>query len=713
MAVIPIPRSTPGGAKPKNPHAATLNFPRVAPPNPANEHTADEMEQPVFAATDDAGSNVASPVQEQFAAPQDRAEAGDVKAPMAPPVIRRSLPVVTRSVEFREAFPLQTWLMDGAMATMLFAKGTPSHTCVDELNLILPARVRDIHREYLAAGAQIVSTNTFGANRIRLSASGLASKMVAINQAGVRIARQAALDAGTGAYVAGVIGPLGTSLDPMGSITAAEAEQVFHDQAVALNGVDLFVLETFRDLKELRAAANAVRAAAGSYVVLVAQVSVEADGTLGHGMAPETWTRDLDALATEVGIDAIGVNCSVGPFATVAAIRLLASVTAKPMIASPSAGQPLVVDGRLQYPCSVEYFAAQTRRLLEAGAKMIGGCCGTTPDYVRQMRTVLDGFNLDGFDGFVEPKRTILLASDTVERVASAASVPMKEKSKLGAKLAAGKFVTLVEFDAPRSHEVDKLVAAGKQCKKASIDAISIPVGSRVHSRVPAPAALHLIQTGAGIETVLYTTARENNARGIESRMGEANALGLHNIVCFSGEGSPGSEMDSIRAVRIANNMNRGVDIAGNRFDPPTKLLLGVGVNLLGLDPSEDSSTERKRFEAKVQAGAEYAIAQPAFDRDLLETCLRHAEQFGIPVIASVLPLTSAAQADYVRNELLIPVPDSILRRLADAGDRAAVVGIEIACEQVAYLRGLAAGVRVLAAGLDAATAVRIATAKD
>lgn len=500
-----------------------------------------------------------------------------------------------RAAEFRSAFPQKRWVTDGAMATMLFAKGASSRKSVEELNLALPALVRDVHREYLAAGAEILRANTFGANRIRLAQADLAAKLTDINRTAVRIARTIAEDR---AFVAGTIGPTGVRLAPLGSLTEEEARGVYRQHASALAGVDLFVLETFRDIAELHAAVDGVREAAGSEMVVIAQLSVEDDGRLQDGTPPDRYGAELNELAADV----VGINCSQGPYAVFNALAAIRPHVTKPLSASPGAGFPVA--------CSPEYFAKQPWNV-----QVAGGCCGTTPEHIRQLRSAFDS--------------------------------PMPEQ--------------------PR-------VSAHSGCSRAWPEGLgSACVIERRDGEL------------TDIETILYIATRGRSANDLQRYLRTAHTLGQRGILCLTGDGWGTLDIDSIGLTHIAAGLNRGVDFGGNPIDPTT---FTIGVRA---DPNaSDLDREVERFEAKVRAGAQFAITQPIFDIALYEAFLQRIESLSIPVIASVWTITDTRTAEYAINELHIPVPQPIMDRIA-AGE-----GLAASEEIAAALRPISAGLRKL-----------------
>jgi len=597
-----------------------------------------------------------------------------------------------RSAEFKDALLNRVLVADGAMGTALYAKGIFLNRCYDELNLSLPALIRDVHQDYLRAGAQILETNTYGANRKRLAGFGFAEKLRQINQAGVRIAKEVAQDQ---AFVAGAVGPLGVRLEPLGPVSFAEARDLFREQVAVLveAGVDLIILETFRDLDELREAVLAVREAAGREMPLIAQVAIEDDGTLEDG----TSAANIALALTQWPVDVIGLNCSSGPRALLEAIEAMAPHTTKPMSVMPNAGLPVTVDGRNLYLCSPEYMAQYSRRFLEAGAKIVGGCCGTTAAHIKEIRNEARSFQPGG------PVHTVQV-EEPKEAPHAQLKIPLPQRSGLGAKLAAGQFVSFVEILPPKGVDAAKEIAGAKLCKDAGIDCINVPDGPRASARLSAQVTCQLIQQHAGIEAVLHFCCRDRNILGIQSELLGAHAGGLRNLICITGDpprmgtypdATAVFDVDSIGLIRIANNLNQGLDLGGNPMGSQTSLLIGAGANPGSLHIDE----ELRRVEKKVEAGAEYFVTQPVFDLRLLEEFLERTAQFKIPVIAGIWPLTSLRNAEFMVNELRVPVPDEYMERMrgADTAEAARAAGVAIAREMVERVRPLTAGVQLSA----------------
>lgn len=614
----------------------------------------------------------------------------------------------SRALEFRERLQSRVLVADGAMGTMLYARGVFINRCYDELNLSSPDMVREIHQEYVKCGAEILETNTFGANRARLATFGMAGQLKAINAAGVRLAREAAAGR-PDVFVAGAVGPLGIQLEPIGPTSYAEARAMFQEQIEALveAGIDLLVFETFSSIPELREALNAARSVAGPEMVLIAQMTINDEGNLLDGTEVEVFTQFLNQSPADV----IGLNCSVGPKVTLETVERMMHFTEKPVSAMPNAGLPAVVEGRSIYLSSPEYMAQYARRMLWAGVKIVGGCCGTTPEHIRNIRSEARS---------LQPgMRSLAVTADEPQtRQQALAKVPVAEKSTLGAKIAAGKFISLVEILPPRGVDPKKEVEGARLCKEAGIDAINVPDGPRASARLSAQVTCQLIQRDAGIEAVLHVTCRDRNILGIQSELLGAHAAGVRNLICITGDpprmgaypdATAVFDVDAIGLANIVSNLNSGLDIGGNPIGSQTALVLGVGANPGALNLDE----EIKRTEWKVQAGAEYIVTQPVFDLGLLEAFLKRIEGFRIPVIAGIWPLTSYRNAEFMVNELRVPVPEEYMERMrtAESPEAARAAGVAIAQDMVQRVRPLVDGVQLSAPFGRYAMAIEVAHA--
>jgi methionine synthase I (cobalamin-dependent)/5,10-methylenetetrahydrofolate reductase len=602
---------------------------------------------------------------------------------------------ISRITAFREQLSRRVLVADGAMGTMLYDKGVFINRCYDELNLTTPDLIRQIHNDYVKAGAEILETNTFGANRMRLAAFGLGEKLRAINHAGVKLARDAARDT---AFVAGAVGPLGANIEPLGPTSFAEARSIFREQVESLieAGVDLLILETFYNLDELREAIFAAREAAGPEMVIVGQVTIDDFGNVRGGTDTETFTKLLD----EWPVDVIGANCSAGPKVMLETIEKMMLYSKKPMSAMPNAGHPQRVEGRSIYLCSPEYMSQYARRFLWAGVKIIGGCCGTTPEHIKLVKSEARSLQ----PGQAHIVTTSVEVRATEKPVQKMAKIPVKDKSQLGAKLAAGTFVAFVEILPPRGVDASKEIAGAALCKAHGIDCINVPDGPRASARMSSQVTCQLIQREAGIEAVNHFCCRDRNILGIQSELLGGFAAGVRNLICITGDpprmgpnlnATAVFDVDAIGLTNIVNNLNHGLDISGAPMGSQTALLLGVGANPGALNMDE----EIHRFELKVEAGAEYAVTQPVFDLDLLERFLKRVEPFRIPVICGIWPLTSYRNAEFMVNELRVPVPEHFMERMrkVDNADKARAEGVAIAREMTARVRQMVQGVQLSA----------------
>jgi homocysteine S-methyltransferase len=593
-------------------------------------------------------------------------------------------------------FGNRTVLCDGAMGTVLYAKGVYINRCYDELNLSQPEMIRAIHEEYLQAGAEIVETNTFGANPFRLLRHGLEDKVREINEAGARLARQAVTQlaekqAGT-AYVAGSVGPLGIRLEPLGKTSLDEARDAFRRQIEGLvdGGVDLVIIETMQALDEAEQAIRAARAVAPGLPVF-AMVTVDEDAMCLDGSSAETAALRL----TRAGADVIGANCSLGPATILTAIEAMSASTHLPLVAMPNAGMPRAVDGRNIYLCSPEYMASFARRFAKAGVQFIGGCCGTTPNHIRAMKSAIRA---------MDAQKVVTGTKKTAEIVSEVKPAPLAERSQVGRLIAEGAFVTMVEIVSPKGIDCSKEIEGARGLLKAGVHVVNIPDSPRASARMSAQSLCIQIQQQTGIETVLHYTCRDRNVLSIQSDLLGASSIGLKNILCLTGDppklgnypdATAVFDVDAIGLVNIVNRLNHGLDIGSNPIGASTGFTIGVAAN----PGVPDVENELRRFAYKVEAGAEYAITQPVFDLRLLESFLKSIESYRIPVIAGIWPLTSLRNAEFMKNDLRVCVPDEIMLRMqkADTPERARAEGIAIAQEMLREARGMIEGVQVSA----------------
>jgi len=597
---------------------------------------------------------------------------------------------------FLQALDDRVLVCDGAMGTMLYAKGIFLNRSFDELNVTQPELVSEVHQSYVRAGADVIETNTFGANRIKLGAFGLAERVHDINLQGTKIARHAARDQ---AYVAGAIGPLGIRIEPWGKTGVDEAEEFFREQARALleGGVDLFVLETFRDVNEIGAAIRAVRSVCD--LPIVAQVTTEDDGNSLDGAAAETFVPELERL----GADVVGLNCSVGPAAMLETIERMAHVATVKLSAQPNAGRPREIEGRNIYLCSPEYMASYARRFINNGVRLVGGCCGTTPDHIRHIKAAVRAL-----DGAVAQSSGRSLGTRAATPPAPLVDpVPRAEKSRLANGLARGAFVVAVELVPPRGFRGDQLVEQARQLRIHGVDLVNIPDGPRAGARMSALSAALLVQQQTGVEPILHYACRDRNLLGMQSDLLGAHSMGIRNVLLITGDppqigdypdATGVFDVDSIGLTNMVTRLNRGSDIGGQSIGGPTAFHIGVAVNPGAIDPDE----ELRRFEYKVEAGAEFAVTQLIFDARELAAFLKRIEAFRIPVLAALVPLESLRHAEFMANEVPgVRVPDAIVDRMrrAEAAGHAQAEGLAIAREIAAEIRPLVQGIDISTAG--------------
>ncbi len=594
-------------------------------------------------------------------------------------------------------------VFDGAMGTLLYGRGIFVNVCYDELSVTRPELVRQIHEEYAAAGAEIVETNTFGANPVKLSAHGLDARTGELNRAAARLAREAVRGR---AHVAGAIGPLGVRIEPWGPTSVGEAEELFGRQVEGLleGGVDGFVLETFSDLQELACALRAVRARTD--LPLFAQMTVAQDGRTSYGTDP----RQIGIALTEFGPDVVGLNCSVGPAVMLDAIEEMAEATPLPLSAQPNAGLPRSVGDRKIYMASPEYLAQYARRMIDVGVRFVGGCCGTTPDHVKRMRDAVTA---------VQPRHaSVSVPTAHADQTPLADPVPVEARSAWGRKLARGETVASVEILPPHGWDRSRIVVPARQLKVAGVDAINIVDSPRAQSRMGAVPAALIVEREVGIETVVHYTCRDKNMLGMISDLLGAAAAGLRNVLLVSGDPPamgpyPDTtavfDIDSIGLTNVVHGLNRGVDPGGGSIGPPTEFVIGVAANHGALDQEREVS----RFAYKVEAGADFAVTQPVFDAASLERFMERVEKWRVPLVAGIWPLLNLRNAEYLANEVPgVSVPDAIVERMRRAqesgADAALAEGVAIACEMVEAVRPFVQGYHISAPSGRVDVALRV-----
>jgi len=594
-------------------------------------------------------------------------------------------------------------VFDGAMGTLLYTRGVFVNVCYDELNLTQPELVQKIHAEYVNAGADILETNTFGANPVKLSSYGLADRTEEINTAAVRLARAAA---GSQAHVTGAIGPLGIRIEPWGPTAREEASAFFARQVEGLleGEVDGFVLETFADINELECAFRAVRAA--SDLPVFAQMTVGPDRTTSYGTDPVTIARTLEDL----GADVVGLNCSVGPAVLLDAIEDMAECTSLPLSAQPNAGLPRTVRDRKMYMASPEYMAQYARRMIDTGVRFVGGCCGTTPDHVRAMAQAV---------GSVHPRHaTVAVKVGPGVESREQDPVPLERRSAWGRKLARGEPVASVEILPPHGWDRNQLVVPARELKVAGVDAVNIVDTPRVRSRMGSVPAAAIVERDVGIETVVHYTCRDKNMPGMISDLLGAAASGLRNLLLVSGDlpamgpypdATSVFDIDAIGLTNVVHGLNRGLDPGGGSIGAPTEFVVGVAVN----QGAADQEREVRRFGYKVEAGADFAVTQPVFDVESLERFLEKVDEWRVPVVAGIWPFISLRNAEYLANEIPgVIVPKGVVDRMRAAhqkGEEAALdEGVTIALEAIEALRPLVQGFHISAPSGRVDVALRV-----
>ena len=581
---------------------------------------------------------------------------------------------------FLERLESSVLVCDGAMGTMLYARGIFINRCFDELNLSQPELILDIHREYAAARADILETNTFGANSFKLQPHGFENQVYDINRRGAELAREAA---GELCYVAGAIGPLGLPLEPYGNVRASEAEEAFRTQAQGLadGGVDLFLLETFGDINEILLAIKSAQSVAD--LPLWTQMTFNEEGTTLLGAIPE---KVVDILQ-RAGADGVGANCSVGPRPMLEVIERMAAAGCKRLSAQPNAGNPRIVDGRFLYLSSPEYHAEFARRYIAAGARIVGGCCGTTPAHIKAIANAVRA---------VQPRKAEVVIPIRPPEAPEITVIPREEKSALAAKFGQ-KFAISVEVISPRGIDPSKVLDGVRRLVACGVDAINIPDGPRASSRMSPMALAVLVERNQPVETILHYCCRDRNLLGMQSDLLGAYALGLRNVLIITGDppklgdypdATAVFDVDSIGLARIVNAMNHGMDIAGNPLGQPTGWHLGVAVNPCAMD----LDLELQRFEKKLKAGAEYVLTQPVFDAKQFEKFLQRIENIDIPLMVGIMILSSYRTVEFFNNEVPgVTVPKLIAEKMrrASTAEDASRTGIEIAQKMLLEVKSM------------------------
>ncbi len=590
-------------------------------------------------------------------------------------------------------------LGDGAMGTQLYERGVYVNRNYDELNLTDPHLIKAIYRDYIRAGAQVIETNTFGANRFKLGKHGLADRTEDINRTGVEIARRCA-EEGASVMVAGSIGPLGKPIAPIGKVSEADALEAFRMQVKGMldgGGVDVFMLETFMDLHEIQLAIQAVREQ--SEIPIAALMTVDTSGMTAYGRTPQQIAGSLSAEPVEV----IGLNCSTGPLAILDALKQMREVTDKPLAAFPNAGEPKLMEGRILYLSTPEYFAEYTKRLIQNGVTFVGGCCGTTPKHIKFMGSAVRALqpSLDK----VQISAGLVKAQPAAE-LEAVPLPPRAQRSALGKLLDEGVFPISCEIHPPRSPNPEKVLRQMVKLKEAGVHVVNIPDGPRASARMSPMALAHLIMEQTGMDTILHYTCRDRNILGMQSDLLGAEALGLDNILAVTGDppklgdypmASAVFDVDAVGLLRIASNLNRSKDLVGNPIPRATSFFLGAGFNPAAID----LKLEIDRLHQKIESGAEFIMTQPVFDQEKLFAAMELAGAINTPVFVGILPLASFRNAEFFHNEVPgMEVPEAIRQRMKVAGDKGKeygfAEGIAIAQEALNATKAHVQGVYVM-----------------
>jgi len=593
---------------------------------------------------------------------------------------------------FLDALKERVLVCDGAMGTMLYAKGIYINQCFEALNLSNPNMVKDVHLEYIKAGAEIIETNTFGANRLVLSHFGLEKKLKEINEAGVRLAKEVSQEK---IYVAGSIGPLGVDIETNGIFNKILAREVFREQAEVLfgNGIDLFIIETIPTLDEMYAIIKAIREI--SDLPIIAQMTLNEKGLTARGDTPEDVVRAIE----DWGANVVGLNCSVGPVIILDCMEKMRKVSNIYLSAQPNAGIPRKVDSRSIYLCTPEYMAEYAKRMIQNGVNIVGGCCGTTPTHIKAINAAVKALRPIRSHSEFDIRMTI-----PQEELRIADKTEIAKKSEFARKITEGKFVVSVEIDPPKGTDYSRVVAGAKLMKENGIDAINIADGPRATARMSPLAMAMIFKNEVGIEPIVHYCCRDRNILGMQSDLLGADALGIRNILIITGDppklgdypdATAVFDVDSIGLVRIVSKLNRGYDIGGNPIGGATSFFIGVGANPGAINIDE----EIMRFEQKVQGGAEFVLTQPVFDVRLLENFLKRIKGCRIPVLIGLLPLASYKNAEFLNNEVPgMSVPDDIMERIRKAGSgaEARAEGIKIAQEALKETKDMVEGVYIM-----------------
>lgn len=592
---------------------------------------------------------------------------------------------------FLERLKKGVLLCDGAMGTLLYTRGVSHYQCFDELNLSNPQVVQKVHQDYIKAGAEIIETNTFGANRFKLATHGFEEKVRDINLRGAKLAREAGEIEGKDIFVAGSMGPIGQRVHPFGEITLKQVREAFLEQVEGLleGGVDLFIVETISDLREMREAVSAVRGIC--QLAIIASMTFGEDGKTLMGNTPEEVAEFLNKLDVEV----VGANCSVGPLKMYEVIQTMKGKTDKFFSAQPNAGLPHFVEGRYIYLSSPEYMADYAEKFIRSGVNIVGGCCGTTPEHIKKMCQVIRKLN-SKFASVDEPD--ILVEEEIEEEKVEKPAIELSDFSQSIGK----KFLVSVELDPPKGTNPEKILQVAQKLKDKGIDAVNIADSPMAKARMSCLSMAYLLREKTGIDVILHLTCRDRNLMGLQSDLLGAHALGIRNVLAITGDPpvlgdyphmTAVYDVDSIGLVKIIMKLNSGCDWAGNSIGSPTSFFAGVGV-----DPNaENWDRELDRLREKENAGANFIFTQPFHDLESLEKFLRRIEGIKLPIFMGLLPLQSSKHTEFLHNEVPgIRIPDRIRERMKKAGEKGAKEGVQICRELLKEAKSLVSGVYLI-----------------
>ncbi|MBN1524037.1 MAG: bifunctional homocysteine S-methyltransferase/methylenetetrahydrofolate reductase [Spirochaetales bacterium] len=590
---------------------------------------------------------------------------------------------------FRDRIKKGVLVFDGGMATMLYDRGVFFNRSFEEVNVSQPDLVRAIHEEYIRAGAEVIETNSFGANRFKLARYGLEDRVAELNEKAVGIAREAA---GDEIYVAGSVGPIGARIEPIGVMKKSEAKALYREQLDALlkAGVDLLVFETFKSIDDLVLAVDAARELSTD-IPIQAMFTVGPDSNTEEGIPAQ---KAAVLLNNHPGVDILGINCSIGPASSLDVLLTFREHVSKPIAVMPNAGLPREHEGRVFYLATSEYMAEYAKQFLEAGASVIGGCCGTTPSHIREISRTVKTFDRG---------RRNITVKEVKQETKEKQQIPLEERSALGKKLKNREWITAVELVPPQGTSLDPVIKKTRELEAADVSVINIPDGPRASSRISTMITAIEMERLTKVETVMHYCCRDRNLIGMQGDLLGAHAVGLRNLLIVTGDppkvgGYPDVsgvfDVDSIGLTRLVNRLNHGIDLGGNELPSTTSFVKGVGANPVAT--AIDKEIERTFL--KAGAGADFIITQPVFDIDAFLSFIKAIEKLKLPVIAGVWPLASFRNAVFLQNEVPgVVIPDSLMRRMEKTSDKEAArrEGVLIAREMIAEMKSVIAGVQV------------------